>query len=92
MYDVFSKVYIQQFVAASLTTSGSPGTHPLPIVNSVKMAPRPLKLLPLIFCLVIMPMMAYAQDTNHFRPRDPPLGTLSKYNERTKLYEPVSAE
>ncbi|WIA39672.1 hypothetical protein OEZ86_005737 [Tetradesmus obliquus] len=56
------------------------------------MAPRMLMLLPCIFCLAFVVLEASAQDTNHHRPRDPPLGTLSKYNERTKTYEPVTSD
>lgn len=76
---------------SAVLRSVSPGSHRLQIVNLESMAPRMLMLLPCIFCLAFVVLEASSQDTNHHRPRDPPLGTLSKYNEKTKTYEPVSA-
>ncbi|WIA19291.1 hypothetical protein OEZ85_003926 [Tetradesmus obliquus] len=56
------------------------------------MAPRDLCTLLCMAFLVGTLSAAFAQDANHGKPRDPPVGSLSKFNPSTMHYEPVTLD
>ncbi|WIA39692.1 hypothetical protein OEZ86_005755 [Tetradesmus obliquus] len=56
------------------------------------MAPRGLCTLLCVMFLVGTLSAAFAQDANTKKPRDPPVGSLSKFNPTTMHYEPVTSD
>lgn len=60
-------------------------------MNFTSTMPRSCLLLVCMILVMVATPTVSVQDTNHRKPRDPPLGSLSLYNKDTKMYQPVSA-
>jgi hypothetical protein len=100
-YDAYAatKLFRRIFILSFISFQQARGLSPVPpqspgslVANFASMARHPTHLLLCVICLACAISVASAQSTSHHKPRDPPLGSRSKFNPETKHFEPVGTK